>query len=176
MWSVLLFAGQYALSTLANIEVVTLLIMVYAYSFGAWTFATLPVFVLLEGLVWGFGWWWPTYIYIWAIPALIVMLLKKGGMKYRVIYALAAGLYGLLFGFFFAIPNLFIGGPAYMFSFWVNGILFDLVHAGGNFVISIVLFMPLCKVVELLAKRTGLLQNKTESVQIEPDSQNAIEK
>ncbi len=176
MWSALLFAGQYALSAIANVEVVTLLIMVYAYAFGYWTFATLPVFVLLEGLVWGFSWWWPTYLYIWIFPALIVVLLKKAGMRYRVIYALAAGLYGLIFGFFFAIPNLFIGGPAYMFSFWVSGIPFDLVHAGANFVISLILFMPLAKVVEMLAVRTGLLQKKPDNLQNKSVSENGIEK
>ena len=69
--SAILLIGQIALGFLPNIEVVTLLIMVYSIVFRKKVFFIIYVFVLAEGLVYGFGIWWFNYLYVWSIQAVI---------------------------------------------------------------------------------------------------------
>lgn len=57
---------------------------------------TLAVFVLLEGLLYGFGLWWFSYLYIWAILAVAAWLFRK--MESRLGWGLLCGFYGLIFG------------------------------------------------------------------------------
>ena len=44
-----------------------------------------------------------------------------------------------------AVLDAFVGGVGYAVAKWASGILFDLAHCGGNFVIALVLFVPLRK-------------------------------
>ena len=39
-----------------------------------------------------------------------------------------------------------------MVNWWVNGLFFDMLHCGGNFVIALVLFVPLRRLMKRLAK------------------------
>jgi len=71
---------------------------------------TLAVFVLLEGLLYGFGLWWFSYLYIWAILAVAAWLFRK--MESRLGWGLLCGFYGLIFGTLTAIPVLILSGPA----------------------------------------------------------------
>ena len=43
-----------------------------------------------------------------------------------------------------------ISGIGGMISYWVSGIPFDLMHCAGNFVIALILFEPVRKLVEKL--------------------------
>ena len=74
--SAILLIGQIALGFLPNIEVVTLLIMVYSIVFRKKVFFIIYVFVLAEGLVYGFGIWWFNYLYVWSIQAVINLLME----------------------------------------------------------------------------------------------------
>ena len=56
-----------------------------------------------------------------------------------------SGLFGLLFGALCAPVYLFAGGPAFALSWWLSGIPYDLLHCAGNFVLALVLFVPLRK-------------------------------
>ena len=68
-------------------------------------------------------------------------------------WAILAAAYGLGFGFFCAIPYLFIGGLKTAVSWWIAGIPYDLIHAVSNFTLMLVLFRPLYKAMEKLASR-----------------------
>ena len=61
-----------------------------------------------------------------------------------------AAIHGLTFGAFCSIPYLFIGGWELALSYWVSGLSFDLIHCGGNFVLTLVLFNPLYRVMDKL--------------------------
>ena len=135
------FAGQVALASLPNIEIVTLLIMLYTMVCGKRVFAIIYVFVLLEGVLYGFGLWWFSYLYVWSILAVIVHLLRRN--RSVVFWAVVSGAFGLCFGALFAIPYLFSGGIATAFSYWVAGIPFDLIHCVSNIVLVLVLWKPL---------------------------------
>lgn len=161
LWSALMLAGQYLLSPLPNIEVVSLLLMVYTCVFGKWSFAALPVFILGEGFLFGFGTWWFSYLYIWAMLVIVVLFAKRLGVKNPLFWAIISGFYGLVFGFLSSFPYLFMGGPAAMFSYFIGGLTFDFLHAGGNFVLALVLFVPLTKAMKYLSERMGLLQKES---------------
>lgn len=47
-----------------------------------------------------------------------------------------------------SIPCLFIGGIHTVFAWWVSGIPFDMIHGVSNFVLMLVLYKPLRRVLE----------------------------
>lgn len=137
----LLFAAQAALAFLPNIELVSLLVILYTLFLGKRVVPVLLVFALLEGLLYGFGLWWVSYLYVWPLLAGLAALLKRAGAS-PFAYAILSGGFGLSFGLLCAIPYL-AGGPGAALAWWIAGIPFDLVHGAGNLVLALVLFVPL---------------------------------
>ena len=60
----LLVVSKQAMSGLPNIEPVTLLIILFALELPRETPAAITVFILLQGVLYGFGLWWAMYLYI----------------------------------------------------------------------------------------------------------------
>ena len=137
----LYYAVQVALAPLPNIELVSVLILVTTLTFGAQALFPIYVFIVLEGLTYGFGVWWCVYLYVWPVLCVVVLLLSKHGSWW--LWCAVLALFGLSFGALCAIPYLFIGGPGMMLAWWINGLPFDLMHCAGNLVIGIVLYKPL---------------------------------
>lgn len=144
--SAILLLGQVGMSFLPNIEPVTTLIILYTLVYKKYTFPIIYIFVLLEGIIYGFGIWWVSYLYIWSILALLTLALKK--MDSAVLWAVFSGAYGLSFGALCAIPYLLSGGIGAAIAYWINGIPFDLLHCGGNFVLALVLYKPLLPILK----------------------------
>ncbi|MCI8395637.1 MAG: hypothetical protein HFE89_03555, partial [Acutalibacter sp.] len=59
---VVLAASKEALAFLPNFELVTLLLILFTLCFGRYVIGALGVFLLLEGLLYGFGLWWAMYL------------------------------------------------------------------------------------------------------------------
>lgn len=137
----ILMVGKVAMEALPNIELVSLLIAIYTLSLGKKALAVIYVFVLLEGLIFGFGLWFINYLYIWLILWCVVMLLRH--MTSPIGWALVLSLFGLCFGLLCAIPYVFIGGFGMAASYFVSGIPFDLLHCAGNLAVGLILFKPL---------------------------------
>lgn len=146
----LMFAGKVALMALPNVEPVSLLVMLLAVVFGCKCLYAIYVYVLLELLLHGFHLWVFNYLYIWALLAGAAWLLRE--MRQPLGWALLSGVFGLLFGVLCAPIYLVVGGPMYAVSWWVSGIPFDMIHALSNFVIALVLFVPLRTLLEKLYK------------------------
>ena len=145
----LIFASKVALAALPNINLNSLLIILTVVFFGWKSLYTVYVYVMLEGLVFGFSIWWFGYLYVWAILVVVAMLLRKNDSA--VIWAVIAGLYGLIFGPLIYLEYFAInGGWEMFFAMWVSGIPYDLAHCAGNFVFTLVLYQPLHKVMERL--------------------------
>lgn len=134
------------LAFLPNIELVTFLIIVYTLVFGKKTFVAVLAFVGIECLIWGMNLWVINYLYVWPLLVLMTLVMKRRGFDSAPAYAVLAGSFGLGFGALCAIPYLFIGGPVMMASWWVSGIPFDLIHGGGNFILCLVLFRSILRV------------------------------
>ena len=72
------FAGKWVLSGLPNIHPVALLLLLYTVCLGARSaLAATAVYVMLEGLFYGFGDWWLAYCWAWPLWVLAVHALRK---------------------------------------------------------------------------------------------------
>lgn len=141
--SALLYGVQVALAALPNIEGVTLLIILFSLCFGYRVLWSVAVFILLEGITYGFGMWWFFYLYVWPLLTVLVLLLRRPIGESSLGWALFSAAFGLLFGLLYALEMLFLGGWESMIATWVAGFPFDIAHCIGNFVLCIALFKPL---------------------------------
>ena len=94
--SALLIIGQVALGFLPNIEVVTLLVIAYTLVFGKKVFFIIYIFVLVEGLIYGFGLWWINYLYVWSVQAAVTLFFRK--QKSVLFWSILSGFFGITFG------------------------------------------------------------------------------
>lgn len=142
-------AGKVALSFIPNVEIVTLLFIVYTCVFGVKKslFISL-VFSTTEILIYGFSTWLIGYYIIWPMIILTVGLVKKR-LRSEYVYATIGGIFGYAFGMFFAVLESFFYGISYGWVYWIRGLPFDLVHGTSNFIIILVLYKP---IVNLLIK------------------------
>lgn len=147
----LTFAAKVAMAGLPNIEPVSLFVMLFAIVFGKKCVYPIYTYVVMEFLCYGIHLWSINYLYVWIILAVIAWLLRD--MKNPIVWALLSGGFGLLFGLFCAPVYLVSGGIGYAVSWWISGVPFDLMHAGGNFVMALVLFVPLRKLLTRLYSR-----------------------
>ncbi len=150
MMTALIFVGKESLSFLPNIEVVSLLIILYTLTIGWRVLYVIYAFVLLQGLLYGFGLWFIMYLYVWTLLAAVIRLLRHTDSA--IVFALVSGIYGLLFGALCAIPYFFIGGPSTVLAWWVAGIPYDLLHGGGNFIVCLLLYRPLRSIFKRIDK------------------------
>ena len=140
----LVIGMQIALSFIPNIEFVTLLFILYTLHFKAKAIYIVYIFVLVECLIYPFGLWCIVYLYIWLILYFLVQIFK--GQTSAVLWAIVGAIFGLLFGSLSSIPYFFTMGFAGGIAHIVSGLSFDLIHCFGNFVVILVLFKPLNRV------------------------------
>ena len=138
-----MLTGKWALSSLPNIEVVSLFTIVYTVFFGGITAYAVIVFIIVEGLIYGFGWWFYGYVIAWPILFLVTYLFRKKPDNVKM--ALISGIFGLSFGLLCEIPYSIMFGTKAGFAWWIAGIPYDVVHCVGNFVICLFLFNPLLR-------------------------------
>lgn len=133
--------SKVALAQIPNVELTSFWVIMFTLYFGTRIFYVIPVFILIEGMMYGFNLWWIMYLYAWPMLAIVVLVFKK--MKTAWEWSFVSGLFGLCFGFLCAIPYIFTSGIAGAFAWWVAGIPWDLVHGIANFVIMLVLYKPM---------------------------------
>lgn len=150
----LTFAGKYVMSFLPNIEPVSLMVMLFAVTFGWKCLYPIYVYVVMEILFYGISLWNLNYLYIWAVLALGAYLMRRQGGVLP--WAILSGAFGLFFGVLCGIVDVFIGGFGYAAAKWVSGIPFDIAHCAGNFVIALLLFKPLRELLEKLCRKMGI--------------------
>lgn len=144
----LTFGAKVVMSFLPNIEPVSLMVMLYAVVFGRKGLYPIYLYVFLEILFYGIQLWNINYLYVWAILALLAWLMRKSDSSLS--WAILSGVFGLCFGLLCAPVYLFSGGLGFAISWWSAGIPYDLLHCGGNFVMALILFIPLRKLLEKL--------------------------
>lgn len=145
------FAAKVVMAGLPNIEPVSLMVMLFAVTFGRKCLYPIYVYVLMEFILYGLNLWSINYLYVWAILAGGAWLLRE--MTNPLGWAVLSALFGLLFGTLCAPVYFITGGWAYGITWWINSIPFDIAHCIGNFAIALVLFVPLRKVMERLYRR-----------------------
>lgn len=154
-------ALKLAMQGLPNIEMTSLLLILFTLHFGRLTLLTVPALILIEGTLYGFGLWWVMYLYAWPLLTLITYLFRKNDSAF--FWAVISGAYGLLFGLLCAFPYFFIGASAggammglrQMLAWWVAGIPFDLLHGAGNFALMLVLYRPVSSLLRRMPQITA---------------------
>ena len=133
--------SKVALAQIPNVELTSFWVIMFTLYFGTRIFYVIPVFILIEGMMYGFNLWWIMYLYAWPMLAIVVLVFRK--MKTAWEWSFVSGVFGLCFGFLCAIPYIFTSGIAGAFTWWVAGIPWDLVHGIANFIIMLVLYKPM---------------------------------
>lgn len=147
-------ASKFLLAVFPNIELTSFWIILFTLYFGPKIIFVVPVFILIEGLVYGFGSWWIMYLYAWPLLSLLTWFFRK--QTSALFFAILSGLFGLFFGALCSIPYFFVGmvdggilgGFTAAFSWWVAGIPFDITHCIGNFSLMLILYHPVTKIMK----------------------------
>ena len=147
----LTFAAKLVMSPLPNIEPTSLIITLFAVTFGPKALYPTGLYVAMEVLYYGINVWNIYYLYVWAILAILAILFRK--MEDPLGWAILSGAFGLAFGALCGITDIFIYGFPVAVAKWVSGIWFDLLHCGGNFVMALLLFAPMRKLLGKLNAR-----------------------
>ena len=147
----LTFGLKFAMSWLPNIEPVSLLVMLFAAVFGWKSLYEVYVFVVMDVLFHGIGLWNINYLYVWTVLAVAAIALRQ--MESPLGGAILSAVFGMSFGALCGIVDIFIGGFGYAVTKWISGIPFDLMHCGGNFAITLVLWKPLRKLLRTMHKK-----------------------
>ena len=128
-----LVASKFALDGLPNIELVSLLVILYTLEYPRLAVPAVYTYVFVYGLLNGFGIWWFPQLYIWAVLMLFARLMRQN--RSVLLWALLSGLFGLCYGALYAVSYAVMnGGIAAGVAWWVTGIPFDLLHGAGNLV------------------------------------------
>ena len=131
MMGTVMVVSKEALAFLPNVELVSLLTILFTLVFRRRVIGALAVFLLLEGVLYGFGTWWVMYLYIWPLLAGVTWLFRW--MKRAWQWAILSGLFGLAFGTLCSLTYFPVGGVQMVIAWIISGLSFDVVHAGGNF-------------------------------------------
>lgn len=139
---------------LPNIELTTFWLIMFTLFFGKKVVFVVPVFILIEGCLYGFGSWWIMYLYTWPLLVLVTWIYRKQESLW--FWSVLSAVFGLLFGLFCSIPYYVLGaidgglrgGLHAGFTWWVAGIPWDLVHGISNFVLMMVLYKPVCVIMK----------------------------
>ncbi len=99
--------------------------------------------------MYGINTWWIMYLYIW--PLLVILAYLFRNIESVLFWAIFAGIFGLCFGMLCSLTYFFIGmqdggiigGFNTAFPWWISGIMWDMVHCAGNFVLMLVLYYPI---------------------------------
>lgn len=143
-----------AFSFLPNIELTSFWVIMFTLFFGRKIIMVVPVFILIEGAMYGFGPWWVMYLYIWPVLTLVTWFFRR--QKSVWFWSILSGVFGLFFGFlcsfFYIVVGMADGGirnGLYAgFAWWVSGIPWDITHCIGNFVLMLVLYLPVRNVMK----------------------------
>lgn len=146
-------AFKFLMASLPNIHLTAFWLILFTLNFGKRSLYAVPVFILIEGAVYGFGLWWVSYLYAWPLLVLVTMLFRK--VDNALFWSIVSGAFGLSFGFLCSFPYFFMGldggvagGLKAAFAYWVAGINFDLLHCAGNFALMLMLYTPISKVMK----------------------------
>ena len=151
-------AAKIALSHLPNIELTSFLLVVFTLYFGRRVLFTIPAFIIIEILIFGFDIMWVcAYIYVWPLLYLLTRIFR--GSKSVITLSVISGFFGLFFGFLCSFPYLFIttgtnptASLSSAIAWWIAGIPFDIIHGVSNFIIMLVLYIPVTKVLDRIRK------------------------
>ena len=145
-----MYVSQVIMSSLPNIEIVSLLIILVTRKFGVRALYAIYIFVICEIFTYGMSVWVINYLYVWAVLWFVVIIIRKSDNT--VLYSIVSALFGISFGTLCSLPYFITGGIGGGFGYIVSGLWFDITHCFGNLIIAAVLYRPLTKTMNKLVK------------------------
>lgn len=159
MLASIMFTLKVVLAGIPNIEPVSLLIIVYTAVYRFRALIPIYIYVILEGLLFGFSVYWIGYLYVWAILWGVIMLIPRRAFDARgrrtailgICLALISGAFGLAFGALFAPSQIAIYGLSFdaMLAWIAAGLPYDILHGCGNFAFAAAA-IPLIRLIKKL--------------------------
>lgn len=147
-----LVAVKFALSTLANVELVSVLLVYYTLLFGrSRAFCIANVFIAVDCFIYGFGLWIFYYVIHWNCLVILVGILAKKKVKKSIFFALWCALLTFLFGVQTTVLDVlfYSSNTAFFKAFTVRyfmGLSFFVTHIVSVFVSVLALLPPLSKI------------------------------
>ena len=159
---------KFVMAPLPNIELTSFWLIMFTLYFDKRVYFVVPALIIIEGAVFGFGLWWIMYLYAWPLLVIVTTIFKKS--QSAVTFSLISGIFGLCFGLMCSVPYVFINttgtdfanGIRAAFAWWVAGIPFDLLHGGGNFILMMILYTPVSKVMKKTNQKILTKQTKPQ--------------
>ena len=149
MLGALTFGAKVAMSALPNIEPVSLMVMLFAVVFGIKAVCPIYLYVAMEILLYGINLWNINYLYVWLVLMLLALAMRR--LQNPLWWAGLSGLFGLAFGLLCSpVYMVTMNSVSYGLRWWLAGLPFDVTHGVGNFVIALLLFVPLRRLLEKL--------------------------
>lgn len=153
LMAAVLFASKQALAFLPNVEAVTFLIILFTAVFGFKRgFAAVLIFVLIDNLLWGFGYYSVSHFIQFPGIAALTALVSRKGIKNEYVYTAVAFVMVVFFGIHSTLLDCAVlGGP-----FWARyaaGFLFYAAEILSACLLTLFAFKPLYKVLKAQADR-----------------------
>ena len=153
MFGGVIFASKLLMASIPNVHLVGLFILVLTAVYRVKALVPIYVYILLEGVVYGFSAWWVPYLYVWLPLWGAGMALNKIRNEKLLVflYPVAGLLHGLTFGTMFAPSQaLFFHLDFKGMIGWIAvGFPYDLVHGASNLAFCF-LAVPLIRLVRRL--------------------------
>ncbi|GKT02931.1 ECF transporter S component [Furfurilactobacillus entadae] len=148
MMTAICVVGRYIFQFLPNIQPVTdiLIFLTIYYSFAVGVFVSI-LSILISNILLGFGPWTIPQIMAYLVVVLVVTAASHLRLVNRsiIVQSGLALLMGYLYGFTVSLGQLpVLGGWHQVIVYWLGGLSFDTLHAGGNLVIYLIC-MPALK-------------------------------
>lgn len=173
MFAATITGGKFALMALPNIEVVTLLIMLYTYVFGlGMGLSATLIFCTVEMFIFPINSWVISYYIYWPLLSIVTFIFKKLIMKNRVVIPMIIAvvmttIFGVLTSLVdtlvFTSPDLYWKMFAVMY---IRGIPFFVTHIVSNALVVGLGFLPLSKVLMKLKEQFFPKENELKNKDI----------
>ncbi len=155
MLGALMYASKVLMDVFPNIHFIAAIIVSMTVVYRKKALYPIYIFVMLTGLLNGFGTWWIPYLYIWTVLWAVVMLLPKNMSRRKavIVYSFVASLHGFAYGILYApvqaiLFNLNLEGAI---TWIMTGLPFDVIHGVSNFFCGL-LIVPFAELLRQLNK------------------------
>ena len=155
MFGVIMLISKKIMEFLPNFHLLGMMIVSLTVVYRKKALIPIYVYVMLDGLFYGFNLSWYPYLYIWTVLWLFAMLLPKK-MPPKIapyIYMLTAAFHGIIFGTLYAPYQALVYNFGFdkMIEWIIIGLPFDIMHCVGNFIVGILIY-PCIKLLQRLER------------------------
>lgn len=149
-------AGKFALMSIPNVEVVTLLTALFGYVFGLAGIIAVIIFDLIEVMLWGFGTWVISYLIYWPLLCAVFWLIGRRKIRSRIVLGAVAVGMTVFFGVLSSLIDIGLLSGSYQ-NFWQRfviyygrGVWFYVAQIATNLILFPVAFLPMEKILQRL--------------------------